>query len=1120
MAIYHFHAQVMSRGDARSSVAAAAYRHRTQMALSNEEEYRQFDYREKGEDLVCEEMALPDNVPNWFRQLIDGRNAAGASEALWNAVEAHETRANGQLAREIVLALPAELSKDQNIALVRDYVREAFTSRGMVADWVYHDKEGNPHIHVMLTMAPMTEQGFGSKWAKLLDQNGDPVRKGGKIQYRSWAGDKETLKAWRSLWADIANRHLELGGHEARIDDRTYEAQGVELQPTAKIGVGTKNIVREADARGRQYNLERIDEYEASRRENLTRITRRPEIVLDVVSREKSVFDERDIAKILHRYVDNPALFSNLMARVLGSPEIVKLAVEGVDPETGEAVPARFATRDMMRLEAEMARRAEHLVSGLHRVRHGVDEGIRGDVLSQFGQLSDEQRVAIERITNDERMGVVVGRAGAGKTTMMKAAREVWEAGGYRVVGGALAGKAAEGLEKEAGIASRTLASWQLAWGRRNDAPDEKTIFVIDEAGMVACRQMADFVETVARSGGKLVLIGDADQLQPIEAGAAFRSLADRVGYAELGTIYRQREQWMRDASMDLARGDVGKAISAYQANGHVVSAPLKEQVIERLIGDWSNEYDPSKSTLILAHLRKDVRSLNELARGKLIERGLIGEGFAFRTEDGTRLFAVGEQIVFLKNDRDLGVKNGMLARVVEAGEGKIVAEIGDIGSDHKKRVEIDQRQYRNVDHGYVTTVHKAQGATVDRVKVLGTLSLDRHLTYVAMTRHRETVTLYHGSRSFEKNGGLIANLSKKGAKDTTLDYAGSELYAQALAYAESRGLYGLAVAKALLDNQRRWISEQKAKLQSFGERLVTLAGAIGRVARGHVAETNEAQKTPNEYTIPAQPWIKGIEAWAKSVKSTVEEKLQSDASLTPQWEALQRRTSHIYEHPDQAMRSMRLEELVKASDPDQTEARDGLLQTLRTEPEQFGALRGKSGLLAGKAAKEERERALQNVNGLIRNIESYVRLRAEVGDLRTVELERERDLSRVDVPALSPAAETVLARIRDAIDRNDLNAGLSFALADKMVEKELAEVASALDKRFGDRAFMASAKPEGEVFDKAAARVSETDRAKLVDAWPKFNAIQKLAAQKRVQEQKQAQAAKRDQSKDQGLTR
>ncbi|MBO9463570.1 Ti-type conjugative transfer relaxase TraA [Labrenzia sp. R5_0] len=1129
MAIYHFHVQVISRSEGRSSVAAAAYRHRAQMTVSNDSDHKTFDYAHKDGDLVHEELALPDQTPDWFRMLIDGRSVAGASEALWNAVEAHETRVNAQLAREIVLALPSELSREENIALVRGFVREAFTSRGMVADWVFHDKENNPHAHIMLTMAPLTEQGFGSKWETLLDENGEPVRKGGqkngKIQYRAWAGDKETLKQWRELWAVHANVSLELAGHDARIDHRSFEAQGIELLPTSKIGVQARNIAKEAKSEGRDAGLERTVWHAESRLENVRRITRRPEIVIDAITREKSVFDERDIAKYLHRYVDDPGRFQDLLARVLNSPDVVKLAVEAVDPETGEMEPAKFTSREMMRLEAEMARRADHLVSVSS---HGVDAHSRGRMLSSVQKLSDEQRVAIERITGDERMASVVGRAGAGKTTMMKAARQVWEANGYQVFGAALAGKAAEGLEKEAGIASRTLASWQLSWGRGERLPDKRSVFVIDEAGMVDSRQMSVFVETIAKAGAKLVLIGDAEQLQPIEAGAAFRSLTERTGYAELGTIYRQRANWMREASMDLARGKVAKAIHAYQSNGHVVSMPLKDQVFGKLIDDWSRDYDPSKSMLMLAHLREDVRRLNRMAREVLIARGVIETGEKFRSEEGERFFAAGDQIVFLKNDRDLNVKNGMIGRVIEAGEGRILAEIGDIGSDQVRRVEVNQKTYRNVDHGYATTIHKSQGATVDKVKVLATLSLDRHLSYVAMTRHREDVKLYHGALSFAKNGGLTEVLSKKGAKDTTLDYAGSELYGQALGYANSRGLYGLRVAKAMLQNQRRWFAEQKAKLSELGERLLSLGEKLGigltGLERGLAGEMNTVQTHAREHLASSQPWIAGVKMWAMSILDAVEARLQSDATLTTHWAEVQNRARLVFEQPEQAVKTMRIEDIVKLSGEAQTTARDRLAEDLANAPEQFGALRGKTGMLTGKAARESREQALNNVPQLSDDVKTYIRLRAEIGDLRTVELERERDLSRVDIPALSPAAETVLSRIRDAIDRNDLSSGLSFLLADKMVEAELGEVAAKLDRRFGERTFMAGMKPEGPAFEKASARVAAQDRTKLIDAWPKFNAIQKIDAQKRAKqrsdEKAQAQALKKDLSKDRGMTR
>src|SRR5690606_11484952 len=171
----------------------------------------------------------------------------------------------------------------------------------------------------------------------------------------------------------------------------------------------------------------------------------------------------------------------------------------------------------------------------------------------------------------------------------------------------------AEGLEKEAGIPSRTLASWELCWQQGRDHLDDRTVFVLDEAGMVASRQMAAFVEAAFKSRAKLVLVGDPEQLQPIEAGAAFRAIVDRIRYAELETIYRQKEDWMRAASLDLARGRVEAAVATYRDQGRLLGSKLKAEAITNLIADWNGDYDPAKTSLILAHLRRDVHTLNTL---------------------------------------------------------------------------------------------------------------------------------------------------------------------------------------------------------------------------------------------------------------------------------------------------------------------------------------------------------------------------------------------------------------------------------------------------------------------------------------------------------------------------
>lgn len=1191
MAIAHFSASIVSRGDGRSAVLSAAYRHCARTEFDREA--RTIDYSRK-EGLLHEEFVIPADAPDWVRSMIADRSVAGASEAFWNRVEAFEKRSDAQLAKDLTIALPLELTPEQNIALVRDFVEGQILSRGMVADWVYHDNPGNPHIHLMMTLRPLTEDGFGAKKVPVLGADGQPVRtKTGKIQYELWAGGTDDFNALRDAWFERQNHHLALNGIDLRVDGRSYEKQGIALEPTIHLGVGAKAIARKADAAGSALELERIEMQEARRAANALRIRDNPDLVLDLISREKSVFDERDVAKVLHRYVDDAGLFQNLLARVLQSSELLRLEREHISLATGKREPAKLTTRELIRIEAQMASRTIWLS---RRSSHGVVRANLDRTFARHDRLSPEQRAAIEHVAGGARIAAVVGRAGAGKTTMMKAAREAWETAGYRVVGAALAGKAAEGLEKEAGISSRTLSSWELRWAKDRDRLDEKTVFVLDEAGMVSSRQMAHIVETVTKAGAKLVLVGDPDQLQPIEAGAAFRAIADRIGYAELGIIYRQREPWMRTASTDLATGRIGAALTAYNAAGVVRSEWSRDETIASLIADWNAEYDPEKTALILAHRRVDVRTLNDQARAKLVERGLVGEGFAFRTEDGERSFAAGDQIVFLRNEGSLGVKNGMLAKVLDAAPGRIVAEIGD--GDDRREVVVEQRLYANLDHGYATTIHKSQGATVDSVKVLASSTLDRHLTYVALTRHRDDAQLYVGLNEFTNRGGVLVNhgeapfenkpenrdsyfvtletgdgkqstiwgvdlkramekaapeigariglehkgskpvtlpdgqtvqrhvwevvdiralamsrlterLSRDGSKETTLDYEGASSYRAALRFAETRGLNVLSVARTIVRDRLVWTARQKQRLADLGTRLVVIAARLG-LAPGPKQQTHSS-------TIEERaPMVAGITIFPKSVEQAAEDKLVSDPALKKQWEEVSSRFHLVYAQPETAFKAVNVDAMLK--DPALAKT---TTQKIASEPESFGTLKGKTGLLAGRADKQDRETAKLNAPALARNLDAYLRQRAEAERKHQAEEQARRVKLSVDIPALSDHAKQVLERVRDAIDRNDLPAALGFALADKMAKAEIDTFNTKVAERFGERSLLSNAASEatGPSFEKQAFGMSPGDRQKLASAWPMMRAGQQLAAHERTtQALKETEALRQTQRQSQVL--
>ncbi|WP_322790944.1 Ti-type conjugative transfer relaxase TraA (plasmid) [Rhizobium indigoferae] len=778
MAIMFVRAQVIGRGAGRSVVSAAAYRHRARMM--DEQAGTSFSYRGGASELVHEELALPDQIPAWLRSAISGQSVAKASEALWNAVDAFEKRADAQLARELIIALPEELTRAENIALVREFVLDNLTAKGMVADWVYHDKDGNPHIHLMTTLRPLAEEGFGPKKVPVCGEDGKPLRvvtpdrPNGKVVYKLWAGDKETMKGWKIAWAETASRHLALAGHEIRLDGRSYAEQGLD-------GIAQKHLGPEKAALSRRDAEMYFAPADLARRQKMAdRLLADPALLLKQLSNERSTFDERDIAKALHRTVDDPADFANIRARLMASDDLIMLKPQQIDAETGKASePAVFTTREMLRIEYDMGRSARVLAK---RRGFAVSDRVVAAAIRQVEtqdpensfRLDPEQVDAIHHITRDNAIAAVVGLAGAGKSTLLAAARVAWESDGRRVIGAALAGKAAEGLEDSSGIRSRTLAAWELAWASGRELLERGNVLVIDEAGMVSSQQMARVLDIAEQAEVKVVLVGDAMQLQPIQAGAAFRAITERIDFAELAGVRRQRQPWAREASRLFARGETGKGLDAYAQQGHLIEAGTRAETIDRIVADWSQARKQAiqNSTtagndgrlrgdelLVLAHTNEDVKRLNEALRSVMVGEGALGENRAFRTERGAREFAAGDRIIFLENARFLElraprlgpqhVKNGMLGTVVSTGD-KRGDTLLTVRLDSGRDVVISESSYRNVDHGYAATIHKSQGATVERTLVLATGMMDQHLIYVSMTRHRDRVDLYAAKDEFE----------------------------------------------------------------------------------------------------------------------------------------------------------------------------------------------------------------------------------------------------------------------------------------------------------------------------------------------------------------------------------
>lgn len=788
----------VSRGAGQSAVAAAAYR--SGERLFDERSQEVHDYTQRY-GVVANGLVLPEACGagsvchGWSR------------EQLWNAAEAAEKRRDARVARKIEMALPEAMTAAQREELVRAWASEIAERYGVAVDWAIHlpDREGdqrNHHAHLMLTTREIGSEGFGGKAALELS-NTDQKKRGLAV------GD-DAIYALREALAERLNQVAERHGLDLYADPRSYAEQGIALTPAKHIGVHAVGMHR------RGLEAERAEAHAGVRRENAQRIINQPELILEALTQREAVFTRQDMARELHRHLGDPEQFQTVLAKLDTSPELVRLSWED-----GWEV-ARLSTRAMIAAEARMMETAEVLAA---RAGHGVRLEHVQAAETHAPHLSEEQRAAVAHITGPAQIAAVAGAAGAGKSASLAAARLAWEAEGYRVRGAALAGKAADALQASAGIESRTLHALEYSWRNGRDPLGARDVLVIDEAGMVGSRQMGRVLEAAREAGAKVVLVGDARQLQPIEAGAAFRAIAEQIGVVEIETIRRQRQVWAREASQAFAAGAVAEGLEAYAARGHVRMVESREAAKAAIARESAAAAWGEGQTLILAHTNDDVQDLNGLVRAERQRAGALGEEASFTTERGARHFAAGDRLVFLKNDRALGVKNGTLATVERAEPGQLVVQI-----DSGARVALDQAVYAHVDHGYAVTLHKAQGATVDRSYVLASGGMDRHLAYVGMTRHRDDATLYAGGDDFRDARAMAQRLGRARPKLSTLDFA------------ERRGF---ETEKSALENARSWIErgrEYLAEIWTKAEQgLTAVRERFANLGRGMEAEATSA---------------------------------------------------------------------------------------------------------------------------------------------------------------------------------------------------------------------------------------------------------------------------------------
>jgi Ti-type conjugative transfer relaxase TraA len=842
MALSHTRFKALSRGK-RNTVRALAYRSGTK--LQDPLTKKQYDYSHK--EVPHVELLLPEDAAAWavdLQGLIRENRDVGV-QRLMEVVEAAEKRADSQVWREFEFALPRELTDAQNLELMRSLLQDQVCGRGIGVLANIHvdvDKktgERKPHCHALLLTRRLEESGLSAH------------------KERSWNA-KSVVHSLREQYAAYTNFHLQLHGHSARIDSRSYAEQGIELEPQQKLG---RNIL-EMESRG--WLTRRLQAFEVTQLRNLYRVISRPEVILNRVTRHHTTFMWGDVQAILKQHVKDETLFKSVEMTLRQSRELVVLEdFQGLD--RGGDSDRVYTTQTLLRAEVKLVATLERLsgvashgvdalalervvlgdVGGLvpdalwrtpDGVGVGVGEGEPGVNAAAEGEdLPDfvkERHAAVRHLTAASQVSCLVGGAGTGKTTVLKAAQAVWEASNYRMMGLAPTGRAARNLE-EAGLPSQTLHRflWDVAAGRQQVS--SRTVLVLDEAGMVDVGLFGKFLEVVEALGVKAVLVGDSAQLQPVAAGAAFRLVTGRVAGmgagvgiergggvaglaavpAKLETVFRQKEAWQQLASRLLGSGEMEQGLGLYLKRdclrvledcshisptswmgeffspGPSTAGDVRLVAKQHLLRSWmDNRLCDSKrqAPLILAHTNADVLSLNGEVRKLLqakgyIERETVSLPYRREAEDAwgnravvleSRGFSVEDRVRFTRNEVGLGVQNGLLGTLEAVSPQKVKVRLEAVeGEGEGRLVSFAPALYPYLDQGWAMTVHQAQGITVDRTFVLASKGMDRNLTYVAMTRHRESVEVLGAAAEFGTVEGMVKSLSRPGEKLVALDY-------------------------------------------------------------------------------------------------------------------------------------------------------------------------------------------------------------------------------------------------------------------------------------------------------------------------------------------------------------
>jgi len=686
VAIYRLSSSSISRGKGQSAIASASYRSGDK--LLDERIDKEFDYSRK------------QNIDDTFIILPENANKEYSDRGkLWNAVERAETRVNSELAKEYTLALPVELSKEQQKDLVTSFCNEQFVSKRLAVDVAFHNlKLENPHCHIMTTTRSF---------------NGD----GELGQKERFFKPKDYLIELRKDWELTVNKEFEHLGIDERITADSYAKQGLNIDSTHTAFNNEESKLEKMRVNGEKL-LSNVSQIATS------------------LTHNQATFTNRDLSKFIAR---------NSIEEQQG--QIVKAIQDDLNFVCLDEKKGVWTSAEYLLKEAKMFENIEKM----HKpdLSKEVDFNLVENTAKKMG-LETEQLGALIYATNtDSNVKNIQGFAGSGKSYTIKAINETYEQQGFNVRGLALSGIVADNLAKDSGIShSSTIASFLNQYEKGREIITDKTVFVIDEASLVSTDEYKQITDIAQDKGAKLISVGDNQQLQAIRAGGAYRGIYEKTNNYTLENIRRQNKFEDKQASLDLSNGEIYRGLKNYEDKEVINYHWDKKALTNSILGSYLDDIKNDKSSVILAHKKAVVHEINEVVSAKLHKEKALGKTW-LRVNGVT--YRENERFVFLRNDYSLNVRNGTTG-YIERIDGKEL----QVKTDDGRTINLNSQEYDSFSKAYAVTIHKSQGVTVDSTHLYLDQNTTSNLALVGCSRHKEDLKIYTLKEHIADFDGLV----------------------------------------------------------------------------------------------------------------------------------------------------------------------------------------------------------------------------------------------------------------------------------------------------------------------------------------------------------------------------